>query len=91
MLDFELGIAEEVDAVFDICNFEQDVALGVLLSSEDMTGKILLLGISEDFGDQIFVELFLETLESTSHWVYMVERAITFKRGAWFSAILESE
>lgn len=62
--DFESGVAEEMYAVFDILDFEKDIAFDILFSAENLTGKVLFLGISKDFSNHILIKLFLEFAES---------------------------
>lgn len=63
--DFEFGIVQKIDAIFYILYFQQYIALYILVSAEDLARKILLFGISEDFSDHIFIQLFLEIVKTT--------------------------
>ena len=69
LIDFEsfdakLGIVQKIDPIFYILHLQEDVALDILLPAEDLARKILLLGIPEDFSHHIFIQLFLEIIET---------------------------
>lgn len=58
--DADGAIVEEDDSLLDAVDFEEGVALRISASGEDLRGEILLLGISEDAGDEVLVEFLLE-------------------------------
>ena len=81
-LDFQLGVAEEVDAIFKVLDPKQDIALDVLFPAENVAGKVLFFRISEYFCHHVLIKFFLNWLKSALNSSYTLHRPITFSRGA---------